>query len=337
MNNHLPGLGALKGFEAAARHLSFTRAAAELNVTPAAVSHLVRELEDQLAVPLFTRSSRVVRLTHAGEILQDAVAEALDGIARAVKRLKDLDRGRRLNVTAGPSFAAKWLVPRVDRFMIQHRAVDVRIDVSQRPPDFAREDVDIAIIFGKGNYPGLSAHQLFEETIFPVCSPKLLKGPRPLRRLRDLLNHTLIHVDWEAQGETWPNWKMWMLAAGIDDIDATRGMTFNQEVLAIQAAIDGQGVALCDSTLVADDLASRRLVRPFEVTLPGTAHFAYFVVYDEKRGEEPLIKSFRDWILTEAAATKVVGRDGRVAKPRRARSGKPPAKLLARPLARQAT
>ncbi|MGH6753699.1 MAG: LysR family transcriptional regulator, partial [Bradyrhizobium sp.] len=203
MVTFIPGLGGLRGFEAAARHSSFTKAAAELGVTPAAVSHLVRELEDQLGVKLFARTSRVVRLTPAGEILRHAAAEAIDGVGRAVARLREAAGRPRLMVTSSPSFAAKWLVPRLDRFLLQNPEADVRIEVSQRLIDFVREDVDIGIRFGKGDYPGLLADRLFEDMVFPVCSPKLLKGKYPLRQPRDLRHHTLIHVDWNALDDTW--------------------------------------------------------------------------------------------------------------------------------------
>jgi len=301
----IPGLGGLRGFEAAARHSSFTKAAAELGVTPAAVSHLVRELEDQLGVKLFARSSRVVRLTSAGEILHRAAAEAIQTVGRAVARLRDVAGRQRLMVTTSPSFAAKWLVPRLDRFLLQHPETDVRIEVSQRLIDFAHEDVDIGIRFGNGHYPGLRADRLFEDTMFPVCSPKLLKGAHPLRHPRDLRHQTLIHVDWNAQGEIWPNWEMWLRAAGVHrEAGSARGIHFTQTDLAIQAAIDGQGVALGDSTLAADDLAIGRLVRPFELSLKGPSQFAYYLVCPEATADLPLVRAFREWILTEAAQMK---------------------------------
>ena len=298
-------LQALRGFEAAARHLSFTKAAAELNVTPAAVSHAIRELELDFKVRLFERSSRVVRLTPAGETLSRAVAEGLGTIGRAVQRLRAVDARPKLMVTTSPSLAAKWLVPRLDGFLEQHPEVDVRIDVSQRLADFAEDGVDIAIRFGTGDYPGLVVERLFEESVFPVCSPNLLKGKHPLKEPRDLKHHTLIHIDWDAQWATWPNWAMWLRAAGAPEVDATRGLHLSQTALALQAALDGHGVALGDSTLVADDLAARRLVRPFSIALKGPAQFAYHLVHAPQRSEEPLIKAFRRWVLDEVARTGV--------------------------------
>lgn len=298
-------LAALRGFEAAARHLSFTKAAAELNVTPAAVSHAIRELELDLKVRLFERSSRVVRLTPAGETLSRAVAEGLGTIGRAVQRLRAVDGRPKLMVTTSPSLAAKWLVPRLDGFLERHPDVDVRIDVSQRLADLAEDGVDIAIRFGTGDYPGMIVERLFEESVFPVCSPHLLKSRHPLKEPRDLKHHTLIHIEWDAQWATWPNWAMWLRAAGAPEVDATRGLHLSQTSLALQAALDGHGVALGDSTLVADDLAARRLVRPFSMALKGPSQFAYHLVHAPRRAEEPLIKEFRRWVLEEVARTGV--------------------------------
>jgi LysR family transcriptional regulator, glycine cleavage system transcriptional activator len=304
MTRQIPGLGALKSFEAAARNLNFTRAADELGVTPAAVSYRVRALEDQLGIKLFQRTSRVVQLTDAGRLLLSGVGEALDGIGRTVARLRGSDGRPRLIVTTSPSFAAKWLVPRLHRFLERHPDADVRIDVSDRLVDLSQGEVDLGIRFGKGDYPGLKVARLFDETVFPVCSPKLLGGRLPLKHPRDLRHHTLIHVDWQGQWATWPDWRMWMLAAGLKDIDAMRGLHFTQTSLALQAAIDGQGVALSESTLVADDLASHRLARPFEVSIKGPAEFGYYAITAETGAERPLVKAFRDWVIAEAGQMK---------------------------------
>jgi LysR family glycine cleavage system transcriptional activator len=246
-----------------------------------------------------------MRLTHAGEILHAAVADAIDGIARAVTRLRKSDGKSQLKVTTSPSIAAKWLVPRLDRFLGLVPDADVRMEVSPLPLDFLRDEVDIAIRFGDGNYPGMRVDRLFDETIFPVCSPRLLEGKKALRTPRDLLQHNLIHVDWDGQDATWPNWRMWMLAAGIRDFNDRRGLHFSQTALALQAAIDGHGVALSESTLVADDLAAGRLVQPFKVTIKGPPRFAYYVISPTETAEEPMVKTFREWVLKEAAATAV--------------------------------
>jgi LysR family glycine cleavage system transcriptional activator len=302
MSRQLPGLRAFRTFEAAARHRSFTRAADELGVTPAAVSYLVRELEAQLKVKLFQRTSRVVRLTDAGETLSMAVGEALDGIRRAVERVQQADGQPRLNVTATPSFAIKWLVPRLNRFLDRMPDVDVRIDMSRHVVDFAREDMDIGVRYGTGDYPQLGVDHLYAETVAPVCSPRLMKGRHPLRQPRDLRHHTLLHVDWQALGETWPTWQMWMQSAAITGIEATRGIHFGQGVMAIQAAIDGQGVALGDASLVAADVRAGRLVRPFDLSLKATPRFAYWIVTPPRAADRPLVQAFRAWLLEEAAA-----------------------------------
>jgi LysR family transcriptional regulator, glycine cleavage system transcriptional activator len=308
MRMRLPGLSAFSTFEAAARHQSFTRAAEELNVTPAAVSYLVRELEAQLKVKLFQRTKRAVCLTQAGEILHTSVANALDGIGRAVDRVQSMDGQPVLKVTATPGFAMKWLVPRLNGFLERFPDVDVRVDMSKRPVDFARDDMDLAIRFGAGGYPGLQVDKLMSDSLFPICSPKLLKGPRPLRQPRDLRHFTLIHVHWQAQGATWPTWQMWLAAAGVTGVDATRGIHFDQSVMAIQAAIDGQGVALGDSSLTATDLAQGRLARPFELAIDAPAQYGYWIVVPPRTAEQPLVIAFRDWLRSEAAAMTRPGR-----------------------------
>jgi LysR family transcriptional regulator, glycine cleavage system transcriptional activator len=308
--NRIPGLGALRTLEAAGRLMSFTKAASELGVTPAAVSHQIREFEDHLGCRLFERTSRKMRHTPAGQSLHEAVSEALGTISRAVARVQRSGDKQRLRVTASPSITAKWLVPRLDRFLEIVPDADVRIDVSQMPLDFARDDIDIAIRFGNGAYLGMKIDRLFEETVFPVCSPALLSGSHPLREPKDLLHHTLIHVDWEDQG-LWPNWRMWMLAAGIKDFNDQRGLHFSVTSLAIQAAVDGHGVALGDSTLVADDLSAGRLVQPFDMALKGPPQFAYYVVSPIETAEEPMVRAFRDWVLSEAARTSPPSRPGK--------------------------
>ena len=304
MLRHIPGLQSLKAFDASARHLSFTRAAAELNVTPAAVSHQIKELEDATGVTLFQRTSRHMQLTRQGQILKPAISDALDGLTKALQRIRDLEHPTQVRVTASPSIAAKWLVPRIDRFLESVPGADVRIDVSAAPLDFERDDVDVAIRFGEGIYPGLNVEKLFADMLFPVCSPELLKGKRPLKEPRDLLQFPLIHLDWEAQGAIWPNWRMWMLAAGVKDYIDTRGLHFSQTSLAVQAAVDGHGVALGESTLVADDLAAGRLVKPFSLSLRSPAQFAYHLITRRDTAERPMIKAFRNWIIAEAAASQ---------------------------------
>jgi LysR family glycine cleavage system transcriptional activator len=304
MLRHIPGLQSLKAFDASARLLSFTKAAQELNVTPAAVSHQIKELEEATGVALFQRTSRHMQLTRHGEILRPAVADALDGLTRALQRIRQSENPTQVRVTASPSIAAKWLVPRIDRFLDSVPGADVRIDVSSAVLDFDRDDVDVAIRFGDGNYPGLQVDKMFHDVLFPICSPALLKRRKPISEPRDLLQHTLIHLEYEAQGAVWPNWRMWMLAAGVKDFNDTRGLHFSQTSLAIQAAIDGHGIALGDSSLVGDDIAEGRLVKPFELSLRSPAQFAYHLITRRDTSDRPMTKAFRNWIIAEAAASQ---------------------------------
>jgi LysR family transcriptional regulator, glycine cleavage system transcriptional activator len=304
MLDQFPGLRSLRAFDAAAKHLSFTRAASEMGVTPAAISHQIKELEDQIGVSLFTRTSRAMRLTREGEILRGAAVESIETLTRALQKIRKLENQKQLKVTASPSIAAKWLVPRLDRFLAAVPGADVRVDVSSNVLDFDRDDVDIAIRFGEGKYPGLRADLLFQDQVFPVCSPRLITKAKPLNSPRDLLHHQLIHLDWEAQGLPWPNWRMWMLASGIRDFDDARGLHFSQTSLAVQAAIDGHGVALGESNLVADDLTLGRLVKPFALSLRAPTQFAYYVISPEETADTPMVKAFREWSLTEAGLTR---------------------------------
>jgi LysR family glycine cleavage system transcriptional activator len=305
MRRQLPALNALRSFEAVARLRSFNRAAVELGVTPAAVSHQVKVLEQQLGLSLLSRTSRLVEPTRAGAGLCAAVGEALDGIAVAVRRLAGRRIEDRLVISTSPSLAAKWLVPRLENFTRLHAEAEVRIDVSSDLAVFGGEGgIDLALRFGAGGYPGLVAEQLFNEMIFPVCSPRLLRRGPPLLEPADLREHTLIHYDWQAQGVVWPDWQSWLMAAGVTGVDTERGLHFTRSTLALQAAIDGQGVALGDSTLVADDLAARRLVQPLALSLEAPFGFAYHLVYPPAALEKPLARDFRDWLLAEAAKTK---------------------------------
>jgi LysR family transcriptional regulator, glycine cleavage system transcriptional activator len=295
----LPGLPAFRTFEAAAKSLSFSRAATTLGVTPAAVSSQIRSLEDQLGVKLFMRTSRQVQLTGAGKILLVGVTDAFATLTRAVRQLADAD-GRTLRVNASASFAAKWLLPRLERFHALHPGVDVVIDASEGPLDFGADDAVVAIRFSHGVYPGARADRLIEEQVFPVCSPALLQGPHPLRAPADLRYHKLIHLEWQASGDTWPDWRAWLLAAGVTDIDAAHGLRMTTYALASQEAIAGRGVALGNTSLVGDDLASGRLVRPFALSLKVAADFAYYLVTPIALADRPLVAAFRAWALAEA-------------------------------------
>lgn len=301
----VPGTRALRTLEAAGRHLNFTRAADELGLTPAAVSHQIKEIEDQLGVVLFTRTSRSIRLTEAGAALCDASSDAIELLNRAVSKARKLTRGTaQLKVTLDAQFAGKWLMRRVDGFRKLHPDIDLRFDISYDVRDFDLDDVDVGIRFGMGKYPGLVAERLFDNMIIPVCSPKLLASGPPLRVPRDLFHHTLVHIEWSQQGVTWPNWRMWMAAAGVDDFDDSRSIVFTNSSDAVQVAIDGSAVALADFAMVANDLSEGRLVRPFELGIKVSREFAYFLVYPKATAEDPRIVAFREWILEEAAQTQ---------------------------------
>jgi len=301
---HVPGTRALKVLEAAGRRLSFTRAAEDLGLTPAAVSHQIKEFEDQLGFALFARTSRTMRLTEAGTLVYESAADALAEIERAVVRARKMSRGKdQLKVTTCAILASKWLVPRLEKFRAIRPDVSIRIDVSFDLRDFRRDDVDVAIRFGSGNYPGLIVHPMFSNTVFPVCSPRLLASG-PLREPRDLLRHTLAHDEWTGSGLTWPNWRMWMAAAGVEDFDGEKGVHFNDSSQAIQAAITGDVVALGDLAMVAADLTAGRLVRPFELGIKVPVEFGYFLVYPPESAHDPLMRTFSDWVLDEARRTR---------------------------------
>ena len=229
MNRMLPGTRALRTFEAAARHLNFTRAADEVGLTPAAVSYQIKEIEAQLDVVLFTRTSRSIQLTPAGVVLFDATTDALDTLHRAAAKARRMSRGaRHLRVSVGARFATNWLLPRLPAFRDAHPGLELTFDISDAVRDFDAEDVDVAIRFGAGHTPGAISHRLFHTVVVPVCSPALLEQSPALVSPRDLFNHTLCFVDCKPGGIVWPNWPMWMAAAGIDDFDGSRSVAFTE-------------------------------------------------------------------------------------------------------------
>jgi LysR family glycine cleavage system transcriptional activator len=299
MSRRLPPLNALRAFEAAARHLSFTRAADELHVTQTAISHQIKALEERLAVRLFRRLPRGLLLTEEAQRYLPPVRDAFDQIAAATEQLGAGGSSGRLTVSVLPSFAAKWLVPRLGRFRATHPDLDLRISASSQLVDFARDDVDIAIRMGRGRYPGLRVDRLFGESMLPVCAPKLLTGARPLRRPEDLREHVLLHDDDHT------GWQLWLELAGVEGVDPTRGPIFTDSAMVVQAAAEGQGVALARRVLAAGDLAAGRLVQPFEVSL--THDLAYYLVSPEATAERPRIRAFRAWLLAEAEAEPASG------------------------------
>ncbi len=287
----LPSLNGLRAFEAAARHLSFTRAAAELNVTQTAISHQIRRLEEQLGIRLFARGNRALVLTHEAQDYLPSVRSAFEDLRRATARLLRPDRDDVLTVSSTASLAAKWLVTRVAAFQDTHPGIEVRITTSAHLVDFRREEVDMAVRYGRGVWPGLRAQWLMAEDIFPVCSPALLNAVRPLRRPEDLAHHTLLHTTVSRE-----DWQLWLTAAGLPVTLATRrGLSFDQSFMATQAAMDGLGVALGRTRFVEADIAAGRLVVPFDVVLPADAGF--YVVAPEETADAPKIVLFREWLL----------------------------------------
>jgi LysR family transcriptional regulator, glycine cleavage system transcriptional activator len=293
MLRRLPSLNALKAFEAAARHGSFTKAAEELFVTQGAVSHQVKALETELGLKLFNRERQRLIITEAGRTYLEVVRDAFDRVAAGTDRLLQLQKSGVLNVTTSPNFAAKWLVHRLGRFVEAHPDIDLRVSASLQHVDFARDDFDMAIRHGDGHWPGLDVTRLCVEELFPVCSPKFLRGRNALRSPEDLKRCTLLHVDDRR------NWARWLEVAKVGSADADRGPLFNQASMAIDAAVDGQGVALARTALAAWDLRAGRLVRPFALALP--APYAYWIVCPKPTAGLPKISTFRAWLLAEAA------------------------------------
>ncbi len=320
MTKQIAGTRSLRVLHAACRHLNFTLAAAELKLTPAAVSHQIKEFETQLGIELFVRANRSLKLTAAGKIMHDAVTAALGTLAAGASRARKTQGHAQLRVTASSSIAAKWLIPRLDRFSKLEPDADVLLDISCQFRDLERDDVDAAIRFGRGDYPRVRSDRLFEHSIFPVCSPSLLRSAPPLRSPEDILNHTLIHEAWSGQGVTWPDWTTWLKAAGIDRFELRPGLHFDNSAFAIQAAIDGTGIALGDMSLVADDLAAGRLVQPFDLAINGPPMFAYFLVTPLEPPTNSLVSRFREWVLREAEATQLNDLEGRVEAPSRRRA-----------------
>jgi LysR family glycine cleavage system transcriptional activator len=293
MLRRLPSLNALKAFEAAARHGSFTKAADELSVTQGAVSHQVKALETELGLRLFNREHQRLAITEAGRSYLEIVRDAFDRLAAGTNRLLQLQRSGALTVSTSPNFAAKWLVHRLGRFADAHPEIDLRVSASLHHVDFAREDIDLAIRHSIEATPGLHATRLCREELFPVCSPNLFAGRHRLRTPSDLGRAALLHVG-DRQG-----WRQWLDFAGFPDVESSRGPVLNQASMAIDAAVDGQGVALARTALAARDLIAGRLIRPFDSAMP--VSYAYWIVCTTAMARLPKIVVFSEWLLAEAA------------------------------------
>lgn len=295
-------LNALRAFEASARHQSFSAAAAELNVTPAAVGQLVRTLEDWLGAPLFHRTTGGrARLapTEAAERALPEIRAGFDRLSAGLERLKEGSMSGVLTVTVSPAFAAKWLLPRIDRFQAACPDTDVRLDTNLKAVDFVSQRIDIGVRYGLGSWAGLTAEKLMDEEVYPVCSPEMLRKAGRLGHPADLVRETLIH-DLSMEGQAaFPTWGEWLRRAGVADMGSSRGMKINNSAAVLQAAAEGHGIALARSVMARDDLLSGRLVRLFgEVGFPSP--LAYYVVYRADCAGLPRIRTFRDWLLREA-------------------------------------
>ena len=300
----LPPLNALKAFEAAARLSSVSLAAKELSFTPGAVSQQVRLLEDHAGGPLVRREAGGLVLTELGARLQPVLRDAFEHMKRAADIIYGPSRRQSLSVSVPPSFAVRWLVPRMARFSAQHPEIEIWISADMQLADIAGGRADVAVRYGQGDYPGVRTEVLVEAGVIPICSPSLLHGPKPLATPADLINHTLIHVGRSTLEEPRPDWAAWLGSRKLDQIDATLGPRFDQTAFAIEDAVHGRGVALAPRAFVAADLASGRLAAPFADGYLATDN-AYRLI--TRRGAlRPEAQAFVAWLRAEAAADAVV-------------------------------
>lgn len=309
----MPPLNALRAFEAAARHMSFAKAADELHVTAAAISHQIKALEVHAGVMLFRRRNRAIELTDAARACLPKLREGFVCLADAAERLRKYEEGETLSVSVAPSLASKWLMPRLYRFVTAHPDVDVRISASTRLIDLRHrklagimeqigprlDDADICIRFGTGEYSGFTATKLFPVSIAPVCTPRVAQAEPALKRPEDLRTRVLIQDDTIYFDDETSAWDRWLAGAGVADMEASRGPRFSHAALALDAAADGLGVAISLTVLAKSALATGRLVMPFELTLP--LAFAYYIVCPDAGADKPGVRAFRDWLIEEAA------------------------------------
>jgi LysR family transcriptional regulator, glycine cleavage system transcriptional activator len=300
MRRSLPPLNALRAFETAARHMSVSMAADELRVTPAAISHQIRTLEDHVGLPLFIRNGRGLALTDAGAAGLRDLREGFARLGAAMDAIDSLGEAGVLSVSVAPSFASKWLLPRLGSFQSAHPEIDVHVSASMQLSDFVKDGVDLAIRYGAGRYSDVTVERLMAESVVPVCSPEFLRRHGPFHKPDDLAEATLLHDDSPDNDPSCPNWEMWLSAAGARHIDWARGPRFNQSSLVIEAAILGRGIALAKTALAARDLQQGRLVQPFPSAVK--VEFAYYIVAPRAKLNLPKVSHFVDWIRHEAAA-----------------------------------
>lgn len=297
MNERLPSLNALRAFDAAARHMSFQDAAAELHVTPAALSYQIRQLEEGLDLKLFTRLNRAVELTEEGKLIKPFIREGFSQFSEAIQRLNKKRASNVLNISAGPALTSKILAPRLYDFVSQFPDIDARISATLSLVDLQQQDYDIAIRFGNGNYPGCTAVKLFDEYVTPFCSPSLLAGNNPLKTPEDLKNFTLIHDDTHKDNPEIATWDEWLKTAGVRKLSADSHLHFNSADHALDAAVAGAGIVLGRGLLATGDLKANRLVTPFDLKIK--SDFSFYAVFLESRADESNIKKFCDWLISE--------------------------------------
>jgi LysR family glycine cleavage system transcriptional activator len=305
MRRPMPPLNALKAFEATARHLSFSKAAAELHVTPAALSHQIRGLEDVLGLKLFFRRARTIELTDAARLIFPGIQAGFESLRQAVERLEPSRQDRVLVVSATPGFTAKWLAPRLYRFLAAHPDIDTRISAGSAYVNFAADGVDVGIRLSSGAHPDHYVEKLSDEWLLPLCSPKLLDGNHPLRSPKDLVHFTLIQVDLPG---VVPTWSDWFRLAGVDGIENARGLRLNVADHALDAASESAGVVLAYKLVASRDIGLGRLIVPFgpEIPLPGRS---YFFVCQKGHEKRMPVKAFRDWIFGEIEDNAAIMRE----------------------------
>ncbi len=294
-------LSALRAFEAAARHLSFTRAADELSVTPGAISQHIRQLEDHAGGPLFRRDGRGLELTETGRAALPLLREGFERLLDASALLREPPKRRQLSVSVAPSFAGKWLMPRMDGFHTEHPDVEVWISADMEVANLTDGAVDVAVRYGPGGYTDLVSERLLKETVLPVCSPALMSGKNALKTPADLASQVLLHDLSVDKDPSCPDWAMWLKARGVNGVDPRRGPRFNQSSLVIEAAVMGRGVGLAKRTLAQADLEAGRLVAPF-ADGSTAIDFAYHVVMPRNRPPTPSALAFVEWLKREAVA-----------------------------------
>lgn len=314
MSERLPNMQTLRAFEAAARLRSVTRAAESLHLTHGAISHQIKMLERDIGVGLFEPAGRGIRLTDEGERFAGRVRSALADLEGAVRELSDRHNPRRLRVSVAPSFAARWLLPRIGSFLAAHPDIDLDVRATIALVDFRRADDDVGIRFGGGNWPDVIVELLFDEFYTPVCSPRLNGGRLPATP-RDLASYTLLRSSDEP-------WKPWFEAAGLDWSEPARGPAFSDASHMLQAAADGQGIALARISLLGNDIRNRVLVRPF--TIVARAPFSAYLVYPPRLADSPKLKLFRKWLRDEIGAEE---RDARRVGPRKKSPRRRPASM----------